>query len=270
MRCTEKLSCREHENCDIAFCKASTHQGDAAAFNHTSVGRQCLPNCLIACTMTAVQKPSTWTTDIMDYILREGDNLYQHIDVGHDFLLPTDLPVCVHLCNRIFNVVRGKEAFVSFTDNLQKIRNILSVLCTFIQTTETSALICLGNQSGSSAVTVLSQDNSMYIFDSHSRDQSGMPSANGTAVLMQFNNIQSTVSFICQLAYSLQARLFHWTFWHSIPATSCDCDTSLGKIIPSIDILSEKEIMKMYSELVPKVPQQDKRRNYYRSYKQRT
>ena len=144
------------------------------------------------------------------------------------------------------------------------------MLCTFIQTTETSALICLGDQSGSSAVTVLSQDNSMYIFDSHSRDQSGMPSANGTAVLMQFNNIQSTVSFICQLAYSLRARLFHWTFWHSIPATTCDCDTSLGKIIPSIDILSEKEIRKMYSELVPKVPQQDKRRNYYQSYKQRT
>ena len=270
MRCTQKLSCREHENCDIAFCKASTHQGDAAAFNHTSVGHQCLPNCLIACTITAVQKPSTWTTDIMDYILREGDNLYQHIDVGHDFLLPTDLPVCVHLCNRIFNVVQGKEAFGSFTDNLQKTRNILSVLCTFIQTTETSALICLGDQSGSSAVTVLSQDNSMYIFDSHSRDQSGMPSANGTAVLMQVNNIQSTVSFICQLAYSLRARLFHWTFWHSIPATSCDCDTSLGKIIPSIDILSEQEIMKVYSKLVPKVPQQDKRRNYYRSYKQRT
>ena len=203
MRCTEKLSCREHENCDIAFCKASTHQGDAAAFDHTSVGRQYLPNCLIACTMTAVQKPSTWTTDIMDYILREGNNLYQHIDVGHDFLLPTDLPVCVYLCNRIFNVVRGKEAFGSFTDNLQKTSNILSVLCTFIQTTERSALRCLGDQSGSSAVTVLSQDNSMYIFDSHSRDLSGMPSANGTAVLTQFNNIQSTVSFICQLAYSL-------------------------------------------------------------------
>ena len=88
-------------------------------------------------------------------------------------------------------------------------RNILSVLCTFIQTTETSALICLGDQSGSSAVTVLSQDSSMYIFDSHSRDFSGMPSANGTAVLIQFDDIQSTVSFICELADSLAARLFH-------------------------------------------------------------
>ena len=76
MRHTETLSCREYENSDIAFCKASTHQGDAAAFNPSSVGRQCLPNCLIACTMTAVHKTSTWTTDTMDYILHEGNNLY--------------------------------------------------------------------------------------------------------------------------------------------------------------------------------------------------
>ena len=197
--------------------------------------------------MTAVQKPSIWTTDTMDYILCEGDKLYQHIDVGHDFLLPTDLPTCVHICNRIFNVVRGKEAFGTFTHNIQKTKNVLSVLCTFIQTTETSALICLGHQSGSSAITVLSQDSSMYIFDSHSRDCSGMPSANGTAVLMQFNNIQSTVSFICQLADSLAARLFHWTFWHSARAKSCDCETP---IVHSLDVLSEQEIMKMYSELV--------------------
>ena len=196
MRYTETLTCREHENCNIAFCKASTHQGDAAAFNPSSVGGQCLPNCLIACTMTAVQKPSTWTTDTMDYILHEGDNLYQHIDTGHDFLSPTDLPTCVHVSNRIFNVVRGKEVFGTFTENLQKKRLILSVLCAFIQTTETSALICLGDQSGSSAVTVLSQDSSMYIFNSHSRNISGMPSPHRTAVLMPFNNIQSAVSFL--------------------------------------------------------------------------
>ena len=205
----------------------------------------------------------------MDYILHEGDNLYQHIDAGHDFLLPTDLPICVHTCNRIFSVVRGKEAFGTFTENLPKTRIILSVLCTFIQTTETSALVCLGDQSGSSALTVLSQDSSMYIFDSHSRDGSGMPSANGTAVLMQFDNIETTVSFICKLADSLAARLFHWTFWHSVPTTSCDCNTYLGKSIPAIDVLSEGEIMKMYSELEPSDCQPNNRKNYYQSYRKR-
>ena len=60
--------------------------------------------------------------------------------------------------------MRGKEAFGTFTDNLQTTTNILTVLCTFIQTTKTSALICLGDQSGSSAIAVLTQDSSMYIF----------------------------------------------------------------------------------------------------------
>ena len=46
----------------------------------------------------------------------------------------------------------------------------------------------------------------MYVFDSHSRDGSGMPSANGTAVLMQFDDIQSTVSFICDLADCLAGK----------------------------------------------------------------
>ena len=219
--------------------------------------------------MTAVQKPSTWTTDTMDYILHEGDNLYQHIDAGHDFLLPTDLPKCVHVCNRIFNVVRGKEAFDTFTENLPKTRKILSVLCKFIHTTNTSVLICLGDKSGSSAITVLSHDSSMYIFDSHSRDGSGMPSANCTAVLIQFDDIQSTVSFICELADCLAARLFHWTFRHSVPSTDCDCNTSFRQNVAPIGMLSEEEIMNLYFELQPTVSQKSDRKNYYQSNKQK-
>ena len=202
------------------MCKASTHQGDPATFNLNSVGRQCLANCLIACVMASFQELTTWTLATMDYVLQEGDKLYRNINVEHDFLLPSDLPTCLHISNRIIHVVRGKEAFGSFVNNLIKTKKILSVLCTFIQMTQTSALLCLGDNTGSSAVTLLSRNSSIYVFDTHSRDDSGMPSANGTAVLMQFADIQSTVSFICTLAQKLSARLFHWTFWHSIPVQS--------------------------------------------------
>ena len=68
---------------------------------------------------------------------------------------------------KIFNVMRGKEAFGTFTENVPKTRKILSVLCTFIQTTQTSALICLGDKTGSSAVNCLSHDSfNVYFFDS--------------------------------------------------------------------------------------------------------
>ena len=165
--------------------------------------------------------------------------------------------------------MRGKEAFGTFTENLPKTRKILSVLCKFILTTETSALICLGDKSGSSAITVLSHDSSMYIFDSHSRDGSGMPSANGIAVLMQFDDIQSTVSFICELADCLAARLFHWTFWHSVSSRDCDCNTSFGQTVAPIGMLSEEEIMNLYFELQPTVSQKSDRKNYYQSHKQK-
>ena len=127
----------------------------------------------------------------------------------------------------------------------------------------------LGDKSGSSAITVLSHDSSMYIFYSHSRDGSGMPSANGTAVLMQFDDIQSTVPFICELADCLAARLFHWTFWHSVSSTDCDCNTSFGQNVAPIGMLSEEEIMNLYFELQPTVSQRSDRKNYYQSHKQK-
>ena len=63
--------------------------------------------------------------------------------------------------------------------------------------------------------------------------------------------------------------MFHWTFWHSVPAASCDCNILLGKSIPAIDVLSEQEIMNMYSELVSSESKQSNRRNYYKSYMKR-
>ena len=262
---------RHHDTYQKALCKASTHQGDPATFNPNSIGHQCLPNCLIACSIAASEEPSSWTIGTMDYILHEGDKLYSKIDVGYDLLLPTDLPTCVLINNRIIHLVLGKQAFGSFTNSIMKTIKMLSVLCTFIMTTNTSALLCLGDKTGSSAVTVLSRNTSMYIFDSHSRDSSGLPCANGSAVLMEFNDIGKTVSFICELADKLSAKLFHWTFWHAIPGTECNCDTtSLGRNAPAIDVLCEEEIMKLYAELVPEELKQSNMTNYYRSYKQRT
>ena len=172
------------------FCKASTHQGDIHIFHPRSVGRQCLPNSLMACVMAAIKKPFNWTTETMDYILQEGDKLYCNIDVGHELLLPSDLPKCVHMNNRVCEVVRGKEAYGSFVENITKTKEILFVLCTFLQRTMTSALLCVGDKTGSFAIALISIDTSLFIFDAHSRDNYGMPCPNGTSILMHFSDIE--------------------------------------------------------------------------------
>ena len=132
----------------------------------------------------------------MDYILQEGDKLYCNIDVGHELLLPSDLPQCIHVKDSICEIVRGKEAYGSFVDNVDKHKKILIALCSFLQKTMTSALLCMGDRMGSAAIVLLSTDISICIFDPPSRNNSGMPCANGHSVLLQHNDIQETVKYI--------------------------------------------------------------------------
>ena len=157
------------------LCKASTHQGDPNIFHPQSVGRQCLPNSLISCVMATINHPLNWTMETMDYKLQEGDKLYTTINVGHELLLPSDLPTCVHINNRVCEIVRGIEAFGSFVENITETKKLLFTLCTLIQKTATSALLCMGDKTGSSALALLSMDTSFFIFDAHSRDHCGMP-----------------------------------------------------------------------------------------------
>ena len=115
--------------------------------------------------MASLEQPDSWTTVNMDHILCEGDKLYQNIDVEHELLLPSDLPTCVHMCNKIFYVARGKEAFGSFVGNNSKTKTILLTLCAMLQTRTTSALLSLGDKTGSSAIALFSTNTtSIYIY----------------------------------------------------------------------------------------------------------
>ena len=219
--------------------------------------------------MASLKQPDSWTTVNMDHILSEGDKLYQNINVEHELLLPSDLPTCVHMCNKIFYIARGKEAFGSFVGNKCKTNTIFLTLCAMIQTRTTSALVCLGDKTGSSAIAIFSTNTtSIYIFDSHSRNNCGMPCANGTSVLMKFDNIVNAASYICELAHALSASLFHWTFCHAVPDAQCEC----GITVPQMGVLLEEDIMKLHREFLPLLSQQEnkqKKRKYYASYRKR-
>ena len=158
--------------------------------------------------------------------MHKGDELYQTIDTEQQLLLPSDLPRCVTINNRVCRIITGKEAFGSFVQDITQTKMILSALCALLQKTTTSALLCIGDKTGSSAIAVLTNNTSLFVFDSHSRDDSGMPCPNGTAVVMKFDNVDNTVLYICQLAHELSARLFHLTFWHAQADVQCDCKTT--------------------------------------------
>ena len=265
---TNKAQSEPHQHRkQVVFRKASYHQGNTDLFHQNSVGRQCVPNCLMACIMSKIKDPCNWTVVDMNCILYDGDKLYRTINAGQDLLLPSDLPMCVHKEGKIFYIARGKEAVGSLSINPKRTETILYTLCNYVHSIQTSAIICLGDQRGSSAIAVLSLNTCMYIFDSHSRDQFGMPHPNGTAVLMKFYSVEDTVSYICQLAYTLSAELFHLTFFEAVYSSACECDTSYKGAVSSNEVLHDNEIMKLFAAYAPK---QNKRNNYYKSYRKRS
>ena len=137
-----------------------------------------------------------------------------------------------------------------------------------LQTRTTSALLSIGDKTGSSAIVLFSTNStSIYIFDSHSQNNCGMPSANGTSVLMKFDDIVNAVSFICELVHALSASLFYWTFCHAVRDAQCKC----GIRVPQMGVFLEDDIMKLYTEFLPLLHQQNKqnKRNYYASYMKR-
>ena len=104
----------------------------------------------------------------------------------------------------------------------------------------------------------------------HTVETCGMPCSNETSVLKQFSDVDGTVSYICELANSLSAMLFHWTFWHVLLDHECECrSSSVPKNFPAVDILSRDEILKLYADLEPEIPKCKKRTKYYASYKRR-
>ena len=220
--------------------------------------------------MASIEEPSNWTTATMDYILHEGDKLYQTIDTEQQLLLPSDLPTCITVFNKVCHIITGKEAFGSFVKDITNTKIVLSALCTLLQRTTTSALMCLGDKTGSSAIAVVSTNTSLFIFDSHSRDDSGLPCANGTAIVMKFDDIDTITTYICLLAHKLSARLFHWIFWHAQTDVECDCKTTLEcSTVHAVGMLMHDEILKMYAESTPILTKKKKQRKYYASYRRK-
>ena len=49
--------------------KCSFHQGDTSVFSETSVGPECVPNCVIAGLYNSIMPLSRWTSESLDNIL---------------------------------------------------------------------------------------------------------------------------------------------------------------------------------------------------------
>ncbi|WAR30782.1 hypothetical protein MAR_033324, partial [Mya arenaria] len=176
--------------------RANVHQGHRSFKGN---GRQCVANALVSILEGYKYPPRLWKTDDLNDILHKGDALYLSLVAENSvtYLNIDDIPPnvatvsgCLHgtLCGGT------SEPFYSLHDavNLLMGKHIM-----------TGCLLTVGNTEPCYSTSILKNDDSYFLFDSHSRGDNGMLCVDGSACLTQHPDTSTLCTFIQHLAGSL-------------------------------------------------------------------
>ena len=200
--------------CDIVYIHATLHQGDEVHFMDYSRGRQCVANSVVAIALSKICAIKEWTTEHLDSILKTGDVLYQQVrpkeffdqhPLDNGLLELEDLPVECDIFNRHFEI--HNHGSIDCCINVTEIRNCL---CSMSQhPADCEAIIVMGDQYGAYASCLIQYNEKIYIFDPHSLSHvTGMPCANGTSVLLVFDNMSKCAEYLVCCANTRHAIQF--------------------------------------------------------------
>ena len=152
----------------IKVVQVSHHQGDIRYGASRSIHCSCMS--LISVSWTLFKSPGLWNKFNLDYILGKRDQLFKLI-VKFRYLGVEDLP--------------HKFMMLSITEIVNKAQQI-----------GTGALLIVNNY----ILGLIWGTHSIYLLDSHSKDEYGNLSSSGTAVLLKFNPLKvlsATFELIC-------------------------------------------------------------------------
>ncbi|KAK7095599.1 hypothetical protein V1264_004989 [Littorina saxatilis] len=186
--------------------QATYHQG-SSVFNDRTRGRQCVGMATSAVAYAEIKDMSTWTKEDLDLVLLFGDYMYQKMlddeeDNVQGYLQLSDIPAQINLFNKNFHVSRSAHACgvvglgPSFSEAFSLSGAIKRAFDNF-----PSMILVLKETS----VMIHKSTDSFWLFDSHSRNQNGMPSANGKGVLMKFQDLDDLLKFLTEMSKAISS-----------------------------------------------------------------
>ena len=142
-----------------------------------TAGRQCSCCSLFAIFFTIVKSPGHWDRNDLDFVVQEGDTLYKSKNTT-DFLMVTQLPCLISKFRTNVNVklLENNVGVVSF-GNTSKFFSKPGQY-------EGNGLILFLK---GLCIAVFWTKRNIFLFDSHSRDENGMATPYGTAILVKFD-----------------------------------------------------------------------------------
>ena len=196
---------------DIVYLYGTFHQGDEFQFIDYSCGHQCVTNSVSAIALSKICPIREWTTQHLDQILKAGDVLYKQVrpveffeqhPLNNGLLELDDIPVECDIFNRQFEVQNIGSMYCNI--NVTEIGDCLYNICQ--HPLDHDAIIVMGDHYGAYAASLMQYNEKLYIFDPHSISHvTGMPCADGSSVLLTFNNTCKCAEYLVHCANSHHA-----------------------------------------------------------------
>ena len=176
----------ENSSFEILYSIQGNFNQRDARFGEFS-GTQCSCMAIASICMTKIRKPTIWKELDLDFILTHGDNLFKTTGKKRPLYFD-ELPEVFEINNNYFQIEypRTDDNFISdenecsqFVDEDYLFSNSISGAIIFFND------YCIS--------IIKDKDSSLFVFDSHSRDQNGqpVPEEEGKSILMRFRTVES-------------------------------------------------------------------------------
>ena len=170
-----------------------------------NAGKQCVAMSLTAIIFSNISNVNIWDNLILNRILIVGNELYGIISrsINKDFLLLVDVPEIVELDNKTYHL-QYSESYSGSLEMTSNNRPFVTLEHALNQVFSSSvlnfktALLTIG----SNTVAIFRPFPDIFkVFDSHSKDQYGMPYSFGSCVLTSIEGLQNLVAYFKQTSY---------------------------------------------------------------------
>ena len=185
---------------------SSRYSQSSVIFQGPGQGFQCVANCILSLIYHTHKNSSSWASSDIKNILHSGNILYNSTGKVTT-LLVSDLPKYIKLYNFIYHIQELNSLIGDiFVDN-ESFNSIAFSQLEHVIVKHKYLILVIGD----SALSIIYNNTSFYVFDPHKQNTYGLPDSNGGAIVLKFNCFKQLCLYIHELSKSLSSTHYELT-----------------------------------------------------------
>ena len=185
---------------------SSRYSQSSVIFQGPGQGFQCVANCILLLIYHTHKNSSSWASSDIKNILHSGNILYNSTGKVTT-LLVSDLSKYIKLYNFIYHIQELNSVIGDiFVDN-ESFNSIAFSQLEHVIVKHKYLILVIGD----SALSIIYNNTSFYVFDPHKQNTYGLPDSNGGAIVLKFNCFKQLCLYIHELSKSLSSTHYELT-----------------------------------------------------------